>query len=311
MRYLFSIVWCLFLVSCIDTRPKETFKVTYEFERLESLSKKDLKQTSDVVLFRLQKLGVEDAAVGFNKKQQITIEATTHIDVSKINAVITNPGDLSFWPLHKPVDLMELLNEVDTMLKQEDAYANSDLFLGVVNERSMNGAPQLFYIKSSDETLVKSIFNREDVKALFAENEKQIKLLFGLVDDNGLVPVYAAAINQYRTAPITEENITNAREIENYIGRPAISIEMDKVSARKWEQITGEAYEKGSQIAIVLNDRVYSAPGVTSGPITGGMSEISGNFTMDEVEYMTTILNSGRRIPKLEHVKTLNLTDKE
>jgi len=39
-----------------------------------------------------------------------------------------------------------------------------------------------------------------------------------------------------------------------------------------------------SQIAIVLDNVVYSAPGVSSGPITGGRSEITGNFDILEAK---------------------------
>ena len=39
-----------------------------------------------------------------------------------------------------------------------------------------------------------------------------------------------------------------------------------------------------SSIAIVLDNVVYSAPGVTSGAITGGISQITGNFDISETK---------------------------
>jgi preprotein translocase subunit SecD len=47
-------------------------------------------------------------------------------------------------------------------------------------------------------------------------------------------------------------------------------------SKKAWEELTGRAYTQKSNIAIVLDDVVYSAPGVSTGPISGGRSEISG-----------------------------------
>ena len=44
------------------------------------------------------------------------------------------------------------------------------------------------------------------------------------------------------------------------------------------KKLTGRVYSKKKSIAIVLDDIVYSAPGVTRGPISGGSSEISGDF---------------------------------
>ena len=40
-----------------------------------------------------------------------------------------------------------------------------------------------------------------------------------------------------------------------------------------------QCFNTAGQIAIVLDEIVYSAPGVTTGPISGGNSEISGSFT--------------------------------
>ena len=56
-------------------------------------------------------------------------------------------------------------------------------------------------------------------------------------------------------------------------------MQMDSRGARIWENMTGKAYNQRSNIAIVLDEIVYSAPGVSSGAISGGRSEITENFT--------------------------------
>ena len=73
--------------------------------------------------------------------------------------------------------------------------------------------------------------------------------------------------------------------------------------------ITQLAYERGSQIAITLNDVVYSAPTVSSGAISGGLTELSGNFTVEEARDFAIILSSKRRIPKLKFVNSSAITD--
>ena len=55
-------------------------------------------------------------------------------------------------------------------------------------------------------------------------------------------------------------------------------MQMNGTGARVWEELTGQAYANETNIAIVLDEMVYSAPGVTSGAISGGRSEITGNF---------------------------------
>ena len=46
--------------------------------------------------------------------------------------------------------------------------------------------------------------------------------------------------------------------------------------------------------SLYVTDIVYSAPGVTSGPISGGNSEISGSFTLNEAIDLANVLRAGK-----------------
>ena len=65
---------------------------------------------------------------------------------------------------------------------------------------------------------------------------------------------------------------------------------MNAEGARKWRTLTAE--NVGRRIAVVLDDYVYTAPGV-NGEIPNGQSEISGNFTLVEAQDLANILKSG------------------
>jgi SecD/SecF fusion protein len=58
--------------------------------------------------------------------------------------------------------------------------------------------------------------------------------------------------------------------------------------------MTGNAYRDKSNIAIVLDEIVYSAPGVSKGAISGGRSEISGEFTLNEAIDLANVLRAGK-----------------
>ena len=58
-----------------------------------------------------------------------------------------------------------------------------------------------------------------------------------------------------------------------------------------WARLTKD--NVGKQIAIVLDDLVYSYPNVNN-EITGGSSEISGNFDVEEATDLANVLNSGK-----------------
>jgi SecD/SecF fusion protein len=69
----------------------------------------------------------------------------------------------------------------------------------------------------------------------------------------------------------------------------------------KWRTITAAASQVSKKsIAIVLDDNVYSAPGVQN-EISGGVSEISGNFTQDDTKDLANVLKAGR-LPAPAHI---------
>ena len=92
-------------------------------------------------------------------------------------------------------------------------------------------------------------------------------------------------------APLEGDVITDAKDEFDNFGRPCVSMSMNNEGARLWAQLTKQ--NVGKAIAIVLDGVVYSAPRV-NGEITGGNSQISGNFTIEDTKDLANTLKSGR-----------------
>ena len=89
--------------------------------------------------------------------------------------------------------------------------------------------------------------------------------------------------------------VTDARQSFEMNGStPNVSMQMNAKGAKIWEEMTGKAYSQRSQIAIVLDDIVYTAPGVTTGAISGGSSSISGDFSLTEATDLANVLRAGK-----------------
>ncbi len=74
-------------------------------------------------------------------------------------------------------------------------------------------------------------------------------------------------------------------------GEPSVSMSMNAEGANIWARMTSD--NVGKQIAIVLDDMVYSYPNVQNA-ITGGSSSITGHFTPDEATDLVNVLKSGK-----------------
>ncbi|GAA4433165.1 protein translocase subunit SecDF [Pontibacter saemangeumensis] len=144
-----------------------------------------------------------------------------------------------------------------------------------------------------DTAKINDIFSRPEVRAIFPPN---MKFLWGVKPVAGenrqeFVEFYAIKKGRGGNAPMTGDVINDARQDFDQTGRPEISMTMNPTGAKKWARLTGD--NVGRQVAIVLDDYVYSAP-VVQGEITGGSSSISGNFTVEEAQDLANILKAGK-----------------
>ncbi|MDF9830827.1 protein translocase subunit SecDF [Parabacteroides sp. PF5-6] len=79
-----------------------------------------------------------------------------------------------------------------------------------------------------------------------------------------------------------------------------VSMAMNAEGAKAWARLTKENI--GKQIAIVLDELVYSAPNVND-EITGGRSQISGHFTPEEAKDLANVLKSGKMAASIHIVQ--------
>ena len=95
-----------------------------------------------------------------------------------------------------------------------------------------------------------------------------------------------------KRAPLEGDVITNARHNVGSRGSDyEVSMTMNSEGAKTWARLTKANLNRS--IAIVLDGFVYSFPTVQS-EITGGSSQITGNFTPEEAQDLANILKSGK-----------------
>ena len=140
-------------------------------------------------------------------------------------------------------------------------------------------------------------------KVLYSEEAQRIlpsdvKLMWSAKPTDGfsaknIYELHALKVTQSNgRAPLEGDVITDAHdEFSSVTGRPTVNMEMNSDGARRWASLTKA--NVGRAIAIVLDGVVYSAPRVNS-EITGGSSEISGNFTIEDTKDLANTLKSGR-----------------
>ncbi|MBE9467972.1 MAG: protein translocase subunit SecDF [Bacteroidetes bacterium] len=149
------------------------------------------------------------------------------------------------------------------------------------------------YANKMDTAKINSYFHLQQIRTLFPRN---IKLLWGIksIDEaENFYELIAIKITSREGKPaLTGEVVTSSRaEFGQNKASAEVSLSMNGEGSKIWARLTKDNI--GSQIAIVLDNYVYSYP-VVNLEIRGGRSSISGNFTIAEAKDLANILKSGK-----------------
>ena len=148
------------------------------------------------------------------------------------------------------------------------------------------------YAHSRDMKQIDEYLAREEVKALLP---RDLKLMWGVkaIDEDGKIfELYAIKSTQRNgRAPLEGDVIVSATDDYDNNGRPSVSMTMNSDGARRWAQLTKQNI--GKPIAIALDGYIYSAPNVQN-EITGGQSQITGQFTQEDTKDLANVLKSGK-----------------
>lgn len=153
---------------------------------------------------------------------------------------------------------------------------------------------ELGYVKLKDTGTLNSYLNDEVIKSEFPGN---VKFVYGVAVKNkdkkiDALPIYALkTIDGTEKAKLEGEHIIDSKQDFDEKGRPSIVMTMDNEGSNIWAEMTGKNINK--PIAIVLDNIVYSAPNVIN-QITGGVSSITGQFTIEEAQDLANVLKSGK-----------------
>ena len=148
------------------------------------------------------------------------------------------------------------------------------------------------YAHSRDLKQIDEYLAREEVKAMLP---RDLKLMWGVkaIDEDGKIfELYAIKSTQRNgRAPLEGDVIVSATDDYDNNGRPSVSMTMNTEGARRWAQLTKQ--NVGKPIAIALDGYIYSAPNVIN-EITGGHSQITGQFSQEDTKDLANVLKSGK-----------------
>ena len=275
----------------------------------------------EVLRKRIDKFGVTQPNIQrLGSSGRILIELPGAKDIDRIQNLLQSTAQLEFWETFKNDELLSFISDADQYLstlelennesnvdtsdiddllseveQSSDSIQNSsNPLIKLVKAFSFQGGPIIARFLPRDQELVNSYLSIPEVRDLIPRDYRYVKFLWGKTDTDGLSSLYAIKSNREDMSPLSGGVVVDASQSYDALGNPAVSMQMNAQGARIWENLTDVAYRQNSNIAIVLDDIVYSAPGVTRGAISGGRSEITGDFDLNEAIDLANVLRAGK-----------------
>ena len=279
----------------------------------------------EVLRKRIDKFGVTQPNIQrLGSSGRILVELPGAKDVGRIKNLLQSTAQLEFWETVKSDQLSSFLIDANEVVKLKQGKNNDkpkqdtqesqidELLADVVKNDSITkennpildlvvgfnfqgGGPVLAQFLDKDKQKITNYLDLPEVRRVLPAQFRYIKFVWGKKSpDSDVVDLYVLKSNRDGIAPLSGGVVVDAVQSYDALGNAAVNMQMNAKGARVWENLTEKAFKQSSSIAIVLDDIVYSAPGVSRGAISGGRSEITGNFTLNEAIDLANVLRAGK-----------------
>ena len=250
----------------------------------------------EVIRTRIDKMGaVQPNVQRVPGTGRIAVEMPGIKDKDKVKKMLSTSAKLQFWEVQQ---INEVYPYLDQLSKVVPLKADS---IGVAKNTNLINMLQLQSlrqsgvgnIKLSDTAAVNKIINSPIAVKLRPANLKFTKFMWAYKPEtespDNLV-LFAIRGNINGKAPV-DGAVDKANINYDNLGRIVVDMQMDTEGARSWATLTEK--NVGKPVAVTLDNIVYTAPNVNQ-KITGGRSQISGNFTQEEAKDLTDVLGAGK-----------------
>ena len=308
--------------------PESTDEQVIEVIRAESESA--ISNSFNVLRNRIDRFGVTQPNIQkLGNSGRILVELPGVKEPERVRKLLQGTASLEFWATYTNEEIEGYLVEANNVLAQmlsaeeetpaveeaaegedllaeelkqaeNDAAINAEIMkqnplFAILQPSGARGHACIGYAHYSDTAQINKYFAMSQIKQLFPPEFKPmwtVKASPMDPNENTFELVAIKASSRDGKAPLDGGAVTDARvQYGNTGASPEVSMTMNAEGANVWARMTKDNI--GRQIAIVLDGMVYSYPNVQS-EISGGSSQITGQFTLEEAEDLANVLKSGK-----------------
>lgn len=263
---------------------------------------------TNVLRNRIDQFGVVSPNIQVlqGKDGQILLELPGVKDHARVRDLLQRSANLEFYETYTNEQLASAFGALLNRLAA-DTTVNVAALQGVL-QRGGYGATVGYAPDAKTQAAVDAVLATPAAKSLLPSD---LRLRWGVkptvhTDANGNevnygIALYALKANGGKPA-LDGKAVSDAAANPDPIRGIEVSMRMNAEGARQWARVTGQ--NVGRQVAIVLDDKVYSAPNVND-KIEGGQSSITGDFSLEEARDLANVLKSGKMDAKVHIISDM------
>lgn len=298
--------------SCgCDAQKSSGFKYIIVAEsNTSAVTQKSMNEAAVVLGKRLNNsMGIKPENIKFDvteKQISLTVLNADQAKTASVKDAITGYARLEFWETFENSEITEYLTKANSRLKALSSVpeakitdTQNPLFSILKPRLNDQGDPypscMIGLTNGKDTADVNRYLGMAEIKALLPRDLKLMWSMNTYKYDTTHTQYELHAIKITKTdgsAPLDGSVISSAKVVAGKSdSNPKLSLTMNAAGTAQWAAITKQNI--GRCIAIVLNGHVRSYPRVQN-EISGGQTEITGNFTEAEANDLVSNLNSGQ-----------------
>ncbi len=256
---------------------------------------------------------------------RILVELPGARDIARAQDLLSSTAQLEFWETHQQNNpsfstfLIQANEKLKTLVdtpevEEQKPESELDSLLSDVSADSLEIANQvnplfdimlpaspgnnaMFQAAIKDTAVIGQYLRMPEIRRLLPNDIQFTKFVWGRpeTEDAETVDLYALKSNRENKPRMSGDVVSDARDQFDQFSKPAIGMTMNTKGAKDWQKLTSDANLNNTGIAVVLDNKVYTAPGCSvPGGISGGSTEITGTFTITQTKDIANVLRAGK-----------------
>jgi protein-export membrane protein SecD len=283
-------------------------------------------QVLEKIRLRVDKYGIAEPEIVKSGVDQIVVDLPGYTDIDTAKALIGSTAQLQFKLLRTAEETQKLVEAIDSVLAlkqartslageaqteaskpaQDDTSAASSLFgqegqdttEALSEEEYAEKHPfsallsdwsgRSFYVTIDNYRRIEQMLQDPDVQAVIPSN---FQLAWATRPEKRGDRPFQMLYVLNKNIEMTGESLVSVRENFDQMRQPVVAFELDADGARRFSSLTGKHI--GEQLAIVIDDRVESAPEIQSRISKNGQITMGSSATISDAYLLATMLKAG------------------